>query len=309
MNKPKPVSELTIRYRRNKFNMLKRQKKPIPDDLNAILAMTFSDYDPVKRDFQHQLTERYLKAKFRLLRKQKIPTSDDFNAQLAAAFEYYDPIKRDFIARKPVKLKPLTEMTPMAVWYRFKKTKQAGDPIPNNLNEMMAQHFPTYDPQLRDFSPDRTRRNGKSRKNAVSDAKISIKNLNMSTRATEYYVTCADMEPAGRRKYKTICVNGKTLIQNALNPQIKTFMDNMLLAIHIESTDYQPAQWLLFDTMMRPVAKGPGSSDCIQNINVVNNNLYVHMDSRAIITISQQKLMRNIDNAKRFVLANAEHQI
>ncbi len=100
--KNKSYTEFADNTLRSAYHKFKKQKLPIPDELNAELANRFSNYDPETQKFKPKTksyadcTESALRSAYYEHKEQKLPIPDELNTELAKRFPGYDPEQKIF---------------------------------------------------------------------------------------------------------------------------------------------------------------------------------------------------------------------
>lgn len=178
------------------------------------------------------------------------------------------------------RIKKPSEYAPSTLKIRFYTLKKAGKPITDEFNDALARAFTeNYDPINRKFF----------RKSAHEQPTLKpIKQYNITNKDS-----IKSVQIKHNKNYETVLINGKKFITNVKNVKLKTFMDNMVLAIrYTDNKNIQ--QWGLFNSDIQPILNNHESRWYIEKVNCVNDVLYLNTDSHAQIALSKKSILRKV---------------
>lgn len=294
----------TARNNRAKANL------PLEPELVAELQKRFPNYDSATNKFIRKKINWSTKSKkslqnainYRKSRGQKIP-SEITNA-LAEKSQKKNTIRTDWsnVSRQNLR----------AAYYHRKKRNM---PIEPELNAALSATFPGYDTTTQKFTGKRTRKKqaditqkpiAKTADPVIASGgqKTKIQNPNEIPVYIEYVKS--DLHGA----YNNVYLNGKRILTNHYNTNIKLLFDGTLLAIHGIITDNRdfPKKpiWQIYDTNLKPrialqKQKFSGYNIHATNISERDDALYLNLSNRCTAIIKRDRTIKEAGQ-KRFII-------
>ena len=196
---------------------------------------------------------------------------DALNAALAKAFPTYDPIARNFSAE--LRKKSIRDCTDGTLRNKYYEAYASGNITPE-LNQVLAERFPDYNPTTQKFTTPRGRHKKPAEQakqpapiipntpntnvpvgpNVTSKptspeksipaapaggntAKQTVTSTQIPAHTAELKVTVKQIKITQDGVYNNIYVNGKRLLHNHVDTSIEFLADNTLMAVHGTVTD------------------------------------------------------------------------
>lgn len=282
----------------------------IPDELNQELARRFPRYNPTTKQFTKtdytKSPDNSLRNLYYYSKSHGKPIKPELNKELARRFPNYNPATHTFnpIVTKKVEEAPTIVKTPSVpaqisdeeLINQYDRLKQAFRPIGVALNAQLTERFPgKYDPITQTF----TNKPKKEEPKPVQPVK-----------PVDLHVTLKQRKMTLQDAYYDVIVNGKTVLSNHVNTELRTFLDGTVLAVQgivMNDPAYpQKPIWLIFDTKLQPNRfvsrdKFSGYRTYINALQETSNDLRAICSNKSTVILELDKYKR-IANGARFVL-------
>ncbi len=310
---------------RSAYNECKKQKLPIPEELNAELAKRFSNYNPETKTFIPQpkpcsitdpkqallnkissitdlsvKSDTFLQNLYKDCIKNGIPLPDQLHKEMIKRFYNYDPESQTF-QKKQMK-KAYSKYANDYIRLLYNKYKQNNLPIPDDLNKALGKRFSDYDPEQQQFD-----RLGKELRAAEQEKKI--RKIVTSSKNGELIVSVKTVNIKDHIKYNDVFINGTKILSNHIYTEIKLLCDNTILAIHgiITNDPHYPdtPTWLAYNanieslntTKLQKYSKHYIQIRCI---NDANDNINMLLNDKTTVIISKDKI-KKLAAGRRFI--------
>lgn len=240
-------------------------------------------------------SDNSLRVAFARRQKSNRPIEDDLNEELAKRFKTYDPVNKTFPGKEP---RDWTKASADELRNAVKSRKRSKKTIEDDLNAELAKRFPTYSAEKRAFigrMPRRVKRPTISsvvykkapvlqivpEQKPVPEQKTEENNTKTKIKITTKFVKY-DLD--GNTTYNDVYINGKRVLKNHINTEIKLFFDDTLLAIHGIVTDNKnyplSPVWLLYDTNLKKLI--PENKQTFNNYFSVARNIFIMPDGKTL---------------------------
>lgn len=240
-------------------------------------------------------SDNSLRVVFTRRKKGNKPIEDDLNEELAKRFETYDPVNRTFPTKAP---KNWSTASDAELRNALQRRNRSHKQIEDDLNAELAKRFPTYSAERRTFigrMPRRKKRPTISsvvykkapvlqivpEQKTVSEQKTEENDVKTKIKITTKFVKY-DLD--GKATYNDVYINGKRVLKNHINTEIKLFFDDTLLAIHGIVTDHKnyplSPVWLLYDTNLKKLI--PENKQTFNNYFSVARNIFIMPDGKTL---------------------------
>lgn len=234
-----------------------------------------------------------LRAAYAYRKKTGNPIEPELSAELAKRFPGYDAEKQIFTGRvkkektKKVRIINWAEKSDDVLRKAYKHRSKTPDGIDDALNAELAQRFPDeYDPVARKFIKKTKSHNFTTKNTPKSTATTVVRHPVQATptvaktkpveQPTTLTVTTKLVKQSLDSAFYDVYVNGKKILRNHANTQLKLFGDGTLLGVYgIVTTGQNLPQrplWVLYETNL--VQKKFSGRDKITKYDIYAKSVY-----------------------------------
>jgi len=303
----KPIKELLTSSLRSLYYKIRAQGDKIPDDLNDELARRCPEYDPVTRAFSKKVNNRKKASdKSDTALKPENPTPAMTPTKQPA---YPAPAKQTNRPAPAVAPKFSHKVnwstqgdSVLRQVYEFHHTR--GREIDAELNAVLAERFPEYDPISQKFA--------QKNRNTVKKNLTPVTPIVSST----LHVEIKPLKTTLTNVFNDVYINGTRVLHNHADTELQTFADGTILGVHGIVTDNadlpQRPLWMLYNTRMTPINwpshdKYSGYRVYAKSVFPTGNEVRVQMSNKAFLFLNAEK-QKMLNPGVLFEIANTKQK-
>jgi len=240
----------------------------------------------------------------------------ELNAILAARFPGYDATTKKFTGhggrrksdtnttQKKVRIINWTEKSDIVLRRAYQQRAKTANGIDDALNAELARRFPDkYDPATRTFIK-KPKTHNIGTKNVTKSAIATLppaKTTTQTEKPAQLSVTLKPVKQSLDATYNNVYVNGRLILRNHANTELKLFGDGTLLGVYgIVTTDKDLPQrplWMVYDTNLVP-NKWSGRDKCsgysiyAKTVLSTPTGVNLTLSNRCMVLLDNEKLKR-----------------
>ena len=302
---------VTNQQLRTALNNRRTNGVPIEPALMSELQKRFPNFDPVTLTFTRKKTDWAAKSKKALQAAITYRTSHglEIPAEITAALAECDDTK------KPSKKTDWSQTPAVNLRAAYYHRKKHNLPIEPELNAALLAAFPGYDATTQKFTGKRTHKTvpatanqpiKKTTEQVIAQTIPETKSQKPNEISVYIEYVKSDLHGA----YNNVYLNGKRILSNHYNTNVKLLFDGTLLAIHGIITDNRnfPKKpiWQIYDTNLKPrialqKQKFSGYNIHATNISERDDALYLNLSNRCTAIIKRDRTIKEAGQ-KRFII-------